>query len=117
MLQKFINKLFKFSKKKLNEKIDEFINNINKNEEVNNFFDSCEILDEKKELKLREKINPYIKELQEKEAQSQEKALLAVYGSSQNQMTFSSQGETGETGESSSGQYGETGETKTNPFC
>ena len=104
-------------KKKLNEKIDEFINNINKNEEVNNFFDSCEILDEKKELKLREKINPYIKELQEKEAQSQEKALLAVYGSSQNQMTFSSQGETGETGESSSGQYGETGETKTNPFC
>ena len=107
-------------KKKLNEKIDDFINNIDKNEEANNFFDNCEVLDEKKELKLREKINPYIRELQKKEEQSQERALTATYGPSQSQMMSSIQGESGESGESgqtSSGQYGETGESKTNQFC
>ena len=120
-------------KKKLNEKIDDFINNIDKNEEVNNFFDSCEVLDEKKELKLRVKINSYIKELQNKEAQSQERALQATYGPSQSQMMSSIQIQSGESGESSSGQCGEsspgqyggcssgqsgeTGESKTNQFC
>ena len=107
-------------KKKLNEKIDDFINNIDKNEEANKFFDNCEVLDEKKELKLREKIKPYIRELQKKEEQSQERALTATYGPSQSQMMSSIQGESGESGESgqtSSGQYGETGESKTNQFC
>lgn len=107
-------------KKKLNEKVDEFLNNLDKNVEANKFFETCEALDEKKELKLREKINPYIKGLQEKEEKSQERALTASFGPSSQMMT-SSQGETGESvpsssygqfgPSSSSGQGGETGET------
>ena len=96
-------------KKKINEKIDDFINNIDKNVEANQFFDSCEVLDEKKELKLREKINPYIKKLQKREEESQERALMGTYGPSQSQMMPSYQGESGESG--SSGQFGSSGDT------
>ena len=82
-------------KAKLNAKLDEFINNIEKNKEANKFFDSCDVLNENKEIKLQEKISKYIKDLQEKEAQSQERALMGPYGQSQSQIMQSSQGESG----------------------
>ena len=82
-------------KAKLNAKVDEFINNIEKNKEANKFFDSCDVLNENKEIKLQGKISNYIKELQKKEEQSQERALMGAYGNSQSQMMQSNQGESG----------------------
>ena len=82
-------------KAKLNAKLDEFINNIEKNKEANKFFDSCDVLNENKEIKLQEKISKYIKDLQKKEEQSQERALMGAYGQSQSQIMQSSQGESG----------------------
>ena len=114
-------------KKKVNEKLEEFIANVDKNKIANDFFETCDVLDEKRELKLREQINPYIKNLQLKEEKSQEKALMEKFGSSQ--MMSSNQGESGCSGSSSqfgessgqcgesSGQCGETGESKINQWC
>ena len=82
-------------KERLIAKLDEFINNIEKNKEANKFFDSCDVLNEKKEIKLQEKISKYIKELQKKEEQSQETALMGAYGKSQSQIMPSCQGESG----------------------
>ena len=82
-------------KARLIAKLDEFINNIEKNKEANKFFDSCDVLNEKKEIKLQEKISKYIKELQKKEEQSQETALMGAYGKSQSQIMPSCQGESG----------------------
>jgi CheY-like chemotaxis protein len=113
-------------KNKLNAKLDEFITNIEKNKNANQFFESCDALNDKKGIKLTEKIDKYIKELQIKEEKSQEKALTAQFG--QSQMMLSNQGESsvplnqGESsmplnqGESSipsnQGETGESGETK-----
>ena len=55
---------------KLKNIINEFINNIDKNKEVTKFFNSCNILNEEKELKRRGQINKYIKQLREKGEQS-----------------------------------------------
>ena len=82
-------------KTKLNAKLDEFINNIETNKEANKFFASCDVLDENKEIKLQEKISKYIKELQKKEEQSQERALMGAFGQSQSQIISSNQGESG----------------------
>ena len=108
-------------KNKLNAKLDEYIDNIQNNKEANKFFDSCDVLNDNKEIKLQGKISKYIKELQKKEEQSQEKALLGEYGESQSQMMSSSQGEygmsssQGESGMSSSqGGSGGCGETINN---
>jgi len=108
-------------KNKLNAKLDEYIDNIQNNKEANKFFDSCDVLNDNKEIKLQGQISKYIKELQKKEEQSQEKALLGEYGDSQSQMMSSSQGESGmssnqgESGMSSSqGESGGCGETINN---
>ena len=109
---------------KLIAKLDEFISNIEKNKEANKFFDSCDVLNENKELKLNEHINKYIKTLQKREEDSQERALSPIYGESQSQILSSSQGESkmnqgesnmsqGESGITSSSQ-GECGESKIN---
>ena len=101
-------------KNKLNAKLDEYIDidNIQNNKEANKFFDSCDVLNDNKEIKLQGQISKYIKELQKKEEQSQEKALLGEYGDSQSQMMSSSQGESGMS--SSQGESGGCGETINN---
>ena len=109
-------------KAKLNAKLDEFINGIEKNKEANKFFDTCDVLNENKEIKLHEKIEKYVKQLQKKEEESQEKALMGAYGQSQSQIMSSNQGESGmgcssqgESGmPSSQGESSSCGETKNN---
>ena len=78
---------------KLMAKLDEFISDIEKNKEAIKFFDSCDVLNENKELKLNEQINKYIKSLQKREEESQERALTPFYGKSQSQIMSSSLGE------------------------
>ena len=84
--------------------MDEFISNIENNKEANKFFDSCDVLDENKEIKISKQINGYIKSLQKREEESQERALTAAYGGTQSQMM--SQGDSCMT--SSPGEYGES---------
>jgi len=103
---------------KLKAKVDEFISNIENNKEANKFFDSCDALNENKEIKISKQINQYIKSLQKREEESQERALTAAYGGTQGQMM--SQGEScpmsssqGESCPMSSSQ-GECGESKIN---
>ena len=116
---------------KLMAKLDEFISDIEKNKEANKFFDSCDVLNENKELKLNEQISKYIKTLQKREEDSQERALSPIYGENQSQIMPSCQGESnmnqgesnmsqgesnmsqGESGMSSSSP-GECGESKIN---
>ena len=123
---KIYQSIIEIFKTKFNEKLDEFIKNIESNKEAKKFFESCDVLNENKGLKLNEKIDKYIKELQIREEKSQERALAAQFG--QSQMISSSQGESsmpssqGETGMSSNqgetgmpsskGETGESGETK-----
>ena len=95
-------------KNKLNAKLDEFITNIEKNKEANQFFESCDALNDKKGIKLTEKIDKFIKELQNREEKSQERALTAQFGASQ--MMPSSQGESSMP--CSQGETGESGESK-----
>ena len=89
---------------KLKTKVDEFISNIENNKEANKFFDSCDVLDENKEIKISKQINGYIKSLQKREEESQERALTAAYGGTQSQMM--SQGDSCMA--SSPGEYGES---------
>ena len=97
---------------KIKNKIDEFISNLETNEEVSQFFKSCNALNEEKELKIKGDIDKYIKHLREKEEESGFKAVKIMYGDQ-----FESQGESensetiGETGESK-----EVGDTKINSF-
>ena len=116
---------------KLMAKLEEFISDIEKNKEAIKFFDSCDVLNENKELKLNEQINKYIKSLQKREEESQERALTPFYGKSQSQIMSPSLGESkmnqgesnmsqgesnmnqGESGMSSSSP-GECGESKIN---
>ena len=84
---------------------------------MNTFFESCDVLNDKKGIKLTEKIDKYIKELQIKEEKSQEKALTAQFG--QSQMISSNQGESsvplnqgGSSIPMNQGESGESGETK-----
>ena len=96
----------------LKSKIDEFINSLETNKEVSQFFKSCNALNEEKELKIKGDIDKYIKHLREKEEESGFKAVKIMYGDQ-----FESQGESGnsetigETGESK-----EVGDTKINSF-
>jgi len=71
----FIIQIFKT---KLNNKIEEFINNIDKNKEAQNFFTTCDILNENKQLKINEKINTYIKALKKREEESGIKAFFVL---------------------------------------
>ena len=77
-LKKYSSKMIQFIiqifQTKLNNKIEEFINNIDKNKEAQNFFTTCDILNENKQLKINEKINTYIKALKKREEESGIKA-------------------------------------------
>ena len=69
----------------MKKKIDNFILNINNNEEINNFFNSNETLNDQGNLKIKEKFDEYIKSLQKKEFESQEKALKMEQGLDESQ--------------------------------
>ena len=73
--------VFKF-KERCELKLKEFIDNLLNNEQANEFFASCEEINGKKKLKFEEDINKYIKLLQQKEEESQKKAIQAKFGSS-----------------------------------
>ena len=76
-LSQYIHEIFK---NKLKNKINEFTKNIDKIKEINNYFQSLDIINEKKELKIKEKIDKYISELINKEADSTHKILKDTYG-------------------------------------
>ena len=96
----------------LKSKIDEFINNLETNKEVTQFFKSCNALNEEKELKIKGDIDKYIKHLREKEEESGFKAVKIMYGDQLESQGESGNSETiGETGESK-----EIGDTKINSF-
>ena len=61
------------------KKIDEFIDNLNNNQDFINFIQNNGIFDENKNLKIEEKFKIYIKNLQEKENKSQENAVKLQY--------------------------------------
>ena len=73
--------VFKF-KERCELKLKEFIDNLLNNEQANEFFESCDEINGKKKLKFEEDINKYIKLLQQKEEESQKKAIQAKFGSS-----------------------------------
>ena len=104
---------------KLKNKIDEFIANLDKNNEVTKFFESCDILNEEKELKIKKHIDEYIKNLQEKEENSQHKSLILQFGDQMDiysKINNSKQGEIGDSkinGESGNSKpLGELGDSK-----
>ena len=105
---KIYQSVIEIFKRKFIAKLDEFIKNIETNKEAKKFFESCDVLNENKGLKLNEKIDKYIKELQIREEKSQERALTAQFGESQ--MMCSSQGES--CMPSSQGETGASCETK-----
>ena len=114
---KIYQSIIEIFKNKFNSKLDEFVINLDKNKDVTTFFESCDVLNDKKGIKLTEKIDKYIKELQIREEKSQEKALTAQFG--QSQMMSSNQGESsipsnqGESSmPSSQGETGQSGESK-----
>ena len=73
--------VFKF-KERCELKLKEFIDNLLNNEQANEFFASCDEINGKKKLKFEEDINKYIKLLQQKEEESQKKAIQAKFGRS-----------------------------------
>ena len=62
-------------KEKCEEKLNDFINNLLENDEANKFFEECDALNENKELKFKDELDKYIRNLKEKEAESQQKAI------------------------------------------
>ena len=76
LFQKIIN----IFNKKMLEKLNEFINNLNNNKEVNKFLQNFDIIpDENKSLKIKEQFDEYIKKLKQKEIDSEEKAIKYQY--------------------------------------
>ena len=65
-------------KKRCENKLDEFINNLLENDEANKFFEECDELNKNKGLKFQKELDKYIRHLQEKEAESQQKALKKI---------------------------------------
>jgi len=65
-------------KKRCENKLDEFINNLLENDEANKFFEECDELNKNKGLKFQNELDKYIRHLQEKEAESQQKALKKI---------------------------------------
>ena len=63
-------------------KIEEFINNLEKNDDVLNFFNSSEIFNSNKPLELKKKFDDYIDKLKKRENESEEKAIKAMFCSS-----------------------------------
>ena len=80
-LSKFASQLFKdivtIFKKKCEEKLDKFIENLLNNKEANEFFKNCDDLNENKKLKFEKELKEYIEKLDKKEQDSYKKALSA----------------------------------------
>ena len=77
----FIN-IIEIFKNKMIFKIENYINNLEKNNDVLNFFNSHDIFISDKPLNLEVKFNEYISNLKKRESESQQKAVKALYGSS-----------------------------------
>ena len=61
--------------KEMKKKIDEFINNLNNNEDFINFINYSDIFNDKNKLSIEDDFNDYIKSLKQKEKESYQKAL------------------------------------------
>ena len=82
MASQFFKEIVSKFKERCELKLKEFIDNLLNNEQANEFFASCEEINGKKKLKFEEDINKYIKLLQQKEEESQKKAIQAKFGRS-----------------------------------
>ena len=82
MASQFFKEIVSKFKERCELKLKEFIDNLLNNEQANEFFASCDEINGKKKLKFEEDINKYIKLLQQKEEESQKKAIQAKFGSS-----------------------------------
>ena len=101
-------------------KIEDFINNLDNNNEVMKFFESCNVLNEEKKLKIQGPFDKYINKLKEKEEESLHNSLISEFGDqSQFFEKYSSCGDSQKMGETnnnySSGETKEIGETNNNP--
>ena len=80
-LSKFASQLFRdiviIFKKKCEEKLDNFIQNLLNNKQANEFFKKCDELTENKKLKFEDQLKEYITNLDNKERDSYQKALSA----------------------------------------
>ena len=78
-LSKFASQLFTdivtIFKKKCEEKLNDFIENLLNNKEANEFFKNCDDLNGNKKLKFEEQLQKYIQNLDEKEQKSYQRAL------------------------------------------
>ena len=72
--QDIVNKF----KERCENKLNGFINNLLENDEANKFFEECDALNENKELKFQKDLDKYIRNLQKKEEESQQKALKQI---------------------------------------
>ena len=72
--QDIVNKF----KERCENKLNSFINNLLENDEANKFFEECDALNENKELKFQKDLDKYIRNLQKKEEESQQKALKQI---------------------------------------
>ena len=70
----FHKQIVEIFKKQLMIKMDEFKSTLDKNDEVGNFFRSCDVLNEKKPLKIKKEIDEYIQSLKKREEESKKKA-------------------------------------------
>jgi adenylate kinase family enzyme len=59
-------------------KLNDYINNLLENDEANKFFEECDELNKNKELKFKKELDEYIRNLQKKEEESQQKALKKI---------------------------------------
>ena len=82
MASQFFKEIVSKFKERCELKLKESIDNLLDNEQANEFFANCEEINGKKKLKFEEDINKYIKLLQQKEEESQKKAIQAKFGSS-----------------------------------
>ena len=71
----FFQEIVEKFKERCESKLNDFINSLFENEEANKFFEECDALNGNKELKFKKELDKYIKNLQKKEAESQQKAL------------------------------------------
>ena len=74
----FFQEIVEKFKERCENKLNDFINSLLENEEANKFFEECDALNENKELKFKKELDKYIKNLQKKEAESQQKALNKI---------------------------------------
>ena len=65
-------------KKRCEDKLNDFINNLLENDEANKFFEECDELNKNKELKFQKELDKYILNIQKKEEESQQKAIKQI---------------------------------------